>query len=76
MLGGWLAGAYRLGVFEPAVKLERLYPDLTTHAAAETEVTVGCNWYPHRRVELKANVVADVESWPGPAVVAQAQMSF
>jgi len=76
MLGAWLAGAYRLGAFEPAVKLERLYPDLAARTGDETEVTVGCNWYPHRRVELKANVVAGVESWPGPAVVAQAQMSF
>jgi hypothetical protein len=76
MLGAWLAGSYRVGAFEPAVKLERLYPDLALRATAETEVTMGCNWYPHRRVELKASVVADVESWPGPSVVAQAQMSF
>jgi len=76
MLGAWLASAYRLGVFAPSVKLERLYPDLTTHAAAQTEITMGCNWYPHRRVEMKVNAVADVESWPGPAAVAQAQMSF
>jgi hypothetical protein len=76
MLGAWLAGAYRMGAFEPAVKLERLFPDLTAHAAAETEVAVGCNWYPHRRVELKADLVADTDAWPGPAVLAQAQMSF
>jgi phosphate-selective porin len=76
MLGAWFAGSYRLGAFEPAIKLERLLLDQTTHEAAETEVTVGCNWYPHRRVELKVNFVADVDAWPGPAVLAQAQMSF
>ena len=76
MLGAWLAGAYRLGAFEPVAKLERFHPNLTTDAAAETEVTFGCNWYPHRRVQLKANVVGDFEALTERAVVAQAQVSF
>lgn len=76
MLGAWLAGAYRLGVFEPLVRAERLYPDLAAADVVEMELTAGCNWYPHRRVQLKVNVTADFDAWPGPGILAQAQVSF
>jgi hypothetical protein len=78
MAGAWVAAAYRLGAFEPAARVERLYPDLAATGAHEAEVTLACNWYLHRRLQVKVNLVGD-ENARGqyePRILAQAQVSF
>lgn len=77
MLGAWVTGACRLGTFEPGVRLERLYPDLSAADNSETELTLACNWYPHRRVQVKANLVTEmIRGTLGHELIAQAQVSF
>lgn len=77
MLGAWLAVSARLGAFEPALRLERFAADAAASDAALT-LTSGVNWYLHRRVRLKANLVSRFENGPGAghAVVVEAQAGF
>ncbi|MBM3314325.1 hypothetical protein FJY71_00590 [candidate division WOR-3 bacterium] len=75
MLGAHVAGACRLGAFEPVLRLERVYPDLSGPADAETEVTIGCGWHLHRRAQVKASIVTDPADLC-PAAVVQAQVTF
>ena len=78
MFGAWLAGAYRIGTFQPGLRLERLDPDLSDLGEQETHVTLIGNWQLHPRLLLKANFIADPWSgrgW-GPQFLTQAQVSF
>ena len=78
MAGAWLAGTCRLGRVEMGVRLERLYPDLSETGESETQATLAGTWYPHRRVQIKANVVTDVTSNRSlePEMILQGQVSF
>ncbi len=81
--GTWMAGVqalagYRLGRFEPLLQAEWLAGDLGDVDDRTVAGTVGCNWYPHPRVQLKANLMAALEPGPdtGPQVLLQAQVGF
>ncbi|MBM3313092.1 hypothetical protein FJY70_00705 [candidate division WOR-3 bacterium] len=78
MLGTWLVLAQRIGSLEPGLRAERLYPDLGAAGMTVTELAAFCNWYLHRRMQLKVNLIADkkTKDWQGPAVLVQAQVSF
>jgi len=78
MLGCWLLGAYRFGSLEPGLRLERVYEDLAEAGDNATILTLACNWYPLRKVQLKANLVSDFGSAtnPGHELVIQAQVGF
>jgi hypothetical protein len=81
--GAWMAGlqalaGYRLGAFEPVLRLEWLAEELGDPADRTVVGTLGCNWYPVSRVQLKANLMAALEPGPdsGPQVLLQAQVGF
>lgn len=78
MLGAYLLGAYRLGAFEPGLRLERLDEDLAEAEDCITALTLACNWYPYRKVQLKANAVSNVSSGQPfeHKLVMQAQVGF
>ena len=78
MAGAWVAGACRLGAVEPGIRLERLYADLSETGEGETQLTFAGTWYPHRRVQIKANLVSDVTArWSlEPELILQGQVSF
>jgi phosphate-selective porin len=59
MLGAHLTAGYRIGRFEPGLRVERFYPDITETGDWTTLVTAGLNWYVHRLVQLKLNAVAE-----------------
>lgn len=75
MLGAQIVGAYRFGAFEPALRLERCYPSMAGGAESMTELTLGGNWYLHRRAQAKVNITSDVSDFD-PVVLAQMQVSF
>jgi hypothetical protein len=75
MVGAYVCGAYRFGAFEPVLRLERSYADLSDPGSAETGLTAGCTWYLHRRAQVKANLGTDVAEF-GPVAVVQAQVTF
>lgn len=62
MLGASLTAAYRIGAFEPALRVERLVADLGDGGSGETELAIGGNWQLHRQVRLQANLVSDFAS--------------
>jgi len=78
MLAGFVVGAYRLGAFEPGLRLERLSEDLADRESCTTVLTLACNWYLHRRASVKVNLVTDVPAGGslGHEAVLQAQVSF
>jgi hypothetical protein len=78
MLGGYLLGAYRIGDFEPGLRIERLYTDLTETKEYTTLLTTACNWYPHRKVQLKTNLITDIKTgWKFEnKILIQAQAGF
>jgi hypothetical protein len=78
MAGAWVAGTCRLGPVEPGLRLERLYTDLSETGEGQTQVTLAGTWYPHRRVQIKANLVTDVTAnWRlEPRLILQGQVSF
>lgn|GEM_PF-2214103 len=78
MLGAHAVAGYRLGAFEPGIRLEWLAEDLADPMNRILSGTLGCNWYPIRRVQLKANLAAHREPGPdtGPELLIQAQVGF
>jgi len=78
MAGAWFAATCRLGRVEPGIRFERLYPDLSESGESETQATLAGTWYPHRRVQIMANVVTDVTSnWSlEPELILQGQVIF
>lgn len=78
MAGAWLVGSCRLGTLEPGLRLERLYTDLSETGEGHTQVTFAGTWYPHRRLQMKANVVTDVTpDWSlEPLLILQGQVSY
>lgn len=77
-LGGFVTGAYRLGAFEPGLRVEQLWRDLSDPEGCTTVLTAACNWHFHRRALLKANLVSEVApaTERGSAFVVQAQVDF
>jgi phosphate-selective porin len=78
MIGGYLAGAYRIGWFEPAVKIERLYSDSRETEDYAASFTYGLNWYFHKKARLQANCITSIlpEQEACHVVVVQAQVGF
>jgi hypothetical protein len=78
MAGAWVAGTCRLGAVEPGIRLERLYTDLSETGEGQTQLTFAGTWYPHRRLQIKANLVSDVTArWSlEPELILQGQVVF
>jgi hypothetical protein len=77
MLGTQVVAAYRVGAFEPALRLERVHPDMAEREDWETGLTLGGIWHLHPRLELKANFISDfAPGTSGREVLVQAQAAF
>jgi len=78
MLGGYFLAGYRIGAFEPCLKLEQIEPDLGNSAGSSTELTLGCNWHLHRQFQIKVNVLSGLGETKAPGIkgLIQAQVSF
>lgn len=78
ILGVYVTGAYRTGAFEPCLRIEQSYSDLQETEDGITQLTIGCNYYPHRKVQLKTNWVSDIDNaWNlEHKFIVQAQVNF
>ncbi len=74
LTGGYLAGALRLAAFEPVLRLTWLGQE----NGSTCELTAGGNWYIYRRLQLKANIAADMAGRRSiePLLILQTQADF
>ena len=73
--GGYVGGGWRLGSFEPGLRVEHVAVASQDENRA-TVLTAGTNWYLHRRVRLKANLAAGIGAEPGNVLLIEAQAGF
>jgi hypothetical protein len=78
MVGFYTIAAYRIGCFEPAIKVERLYLDSDDTSNYLTIYTCNAGLYFHRNMRLQANLIAHVpqDQKSYCLFVIQAQASF
>jgi len=78
MLGGYIIALYRVGRLEPAVKVERLYPDSDETDESLDTYTFNLGWYFSRKIRLQTNLVTTVpqDQHTYHVAVAQLQVEF
>jgi hypothetical protein len=74
MRGGYIVALYRVGRFEPAVKVERLYPDSDQTDEFLDTYTFNLGWYFGRKIRLQTNLVTTVPQDQDTYHVAVAQL--
>ncbi len=78
MFGGYIVALYRIGNLEPAVKIERLYPDSDATADFIQTYTFNLGWYFHKRMRLQTDLITNIDPGQQPhrRLVMQLQVEF
>lgn len=78
MLAGYVVALCRIGNLEPAVKVERLYPDSDATDDFLDAYTVNLGWYFRKKVRFQTDVVTNIAQGEEPhhRVVVQLQVEF
>ena len=78
MAGGNITGSYRIGPFEPAVKLERLYPDARETGDYVSVIMLNLGWYFLKKIRLQTDLMTSMAQGQASyrIIAAQLQTEF